>query len=164
MKKSMKALTDLFSMKVLTKKIKFLTKPSNINKVLFLIATLLVLYYVYTKFLNNEGFEVQAESLEDELSSSDKSLVMFYADWCGHCKKLKPIWDETAKEVNEAEGSSVKMIKVNCGEPNKNETHKAIMKKYEISGYPTIKLIEGTKVTEYEGERSKKGMLSFLGL
>ena len=164
MKKSMKALTDLFSMKVLTKKIKFLTKPSNINKVLFLIAALLVLYYVYTKFLNNEGFEVQAETLENELSSGKKTLVMFYADWCGHCKKLKPIWDETSKEVNEADGSSVKMIKVNCGEPNKNETHKEIMKKYEIAGYPTIKLIEGTTVTEYEGERSKKGMLSFLGL
>ena len=164
MKKSMKALTDLFSMKVLTKKIKFLTKPSNINKVLFLIAALLVLYFVYTKFLNNEGFEVQAETLEDELSSGKKTLVMFYADWCGHCKKLKPVWDETAKEVNESEDSPAKMVKVNCGDPNKNESHKEIMKKYEITGYPTIKLIEGNKVSEYEGERSKKGMLSFLGL
>ena len=126
MKKTMKSLFELVSLKTLSKKIKFLTKPSNINKVLFLIALLLGLYFLYSRYLN-EGFEVKAESFEDEISSNEKTLVMFYADWCGHCKKLKPTWDEVSKEVNENEDSNVKMVKVNCGDPNKNEKHKYIM-------------------------------------
>ena len=163
MKKTMRSVVDLFSFKTLSKKIKFLTKPSNINKVLFLIAILLVLYFMYSKFLN-EGFEVKAESFESEISPNDKTLVMFYADWCGHCKKLKPVWDETSKEVNANEDSGVKMVKVNCGDPGKNDKHKYIMKKYEIAGYPTIKLIQGDKVEEYNGNRTKDDMLKFLGL
>lgn len=150
------------------KKINFLLKPKNLNKVLILLAVFLVLYIVYVKFLYKEGFEVSASDFESELSNvskDEKVLVMFYADWCGHCKKLKPVWDEAAAELEKDENKGVgKMMKVNCGNPGEDKTHKAIMDKYGVQGYPTIKLFENGKDSEYTGGRSKEALLGVFGL
>ena len=93
------------------KSLKDMLKPNNLPRLLLLLACLLLLYYVYSKYLK-EGFELKPTELEDEIQSG-KKLVLFYADWCGHCKKIKPVWDETAEEINK---DDKKMIKVNCGE------------------------------------------------
>ena len=87
--------------KVVTNKFKLLKnilRPNNLPRLALMLAILLALYFVYTNYLK-EGFELAPAKLEDEIASG-KKLVLFYADWCGHCKKIKPEWDETAKEVN----------------------------------------------------------------
>lgn len=164
-KKSMmnlNSLFKLFSLKALQRKINFLFKGKNPNKILLLVAILLVLFFVYSRYLK-EGFEVQAESIEGEVSEG-KTLALFYADWCGHCKKIKPVWDEVSKEVNEGEATGVKMIKVNCSNPAENEAQKAVMEKYNIQGYPTILVFENGKHSEYSGERTAEAFKKELGL
>ena len=130
------------------KDIKSLFTPKNLPRFIITVIILGVLYFVYDKYLKeSEGFETQSDNLDDEVKSGTK-LVLFYADWCGHCKKIKPVWDETATEVNADE---VKMIKVNCGEGT--EKDQEVMKKYSIDGYPTIiKFING-KPSMYNGDR-----------
>ena len=154
------SLFKMLSLDKVMKKLKFLSKPNNINKVLILVAVLLVLYMVHSKYLAKEGFASSPETLESDLGEG-KTLVMFYADWCGHCKKLKPVWDETSTEVNEG-SSGAKMLKVDCGKPNEEPSHKAIMEKYGIQGYPTIKVFENGSHSEYEGARTKEGLIGFL--
>jgi len=130
------------------KQIKGLFSTKNLPRLILLVIALIVLYFVYDKFLKGfEGFETTSIDIEDQVKTG-KKLVLFYADWCGHCKKIKPIWDETAKEVNEDE---VKMIKVNCGEGTDKD--QAIMKKYSIDGYPTIIQFVNGKPQLYQGER-----------
>ena len=147
----------------ITKKIKFFMRGNNMNKVLLLVAILLVLYFVYNKYLVKEGFEVEPAKVEEEIGEG-KNLLMFYADWCGHCKKLKPVWDELAEEINGDETNGCKMMKINCSTPDEEPSQKEIMQKYQVSGYPTIKLVENGNVTDFEGERSKEGIMHFLGL
>mmetsp|Transcript_10708 Transcript_10708/g.10587 ORF Transcript_10708/g.10587 Transcript_10708/m.10587 type:complete len:92 (+) Transcript_10708:21-296(+) len=43
-------------------------------------------------------------------------FIKFYAPWCGHCKRLKPTWEELA---NEAYGTGVNIGSLDCTE-NRN--------------------------------------------
>ena len=131
------------------KDIKGMFAPKNLPRIIILLIILAVLYFVYTKFLK-EGFETDSSNLDDQVKSGTK-LVLFYADWCGHCKKIKPVWDETAKEVNVEE---VKMIKVNCGEGTDEDQR--VMKKYSIDGYPTIIKFVNGKASMYQGDRNSE--------
>ena len=128
------------------KLIKSVFSEKNIPRLIIMLFLLAILYFVYDKYLK-EGFEVESKELEDEVKSGTK-LVLFYADWCGHCKKIKPVWDEASKEVNKSENQ---MIKVNCGEGT--EKDKEIMKKYNIEGYPTIIVFKNGSPSVYNGER-----------
>ena len=54
-------------------------------------------------------------------------LVEFYAPWCGHCKRLAPILDEIAEEV---EGVSIGKVDATV------ET--ALRDQFSVKGYPTV--------------------------
>lgn len=50
-----------------------------------------------------------AKNFEEAVTNNGKdTLIEFYAPWCGHCKKLSPIYDELATKVSES------MTTINC--------------------------------------------------
>ena len=153
-KKSISSLTKL------QKKFTFLTKPKNFNKVLVLVGFLILLFLVHHFLLSKEGFESSAEELEDNVAAQ-KSVVLFYADWCGHCKKFMPAWDKISTELNDSQ-TTTKFMKVECGKPAENPSHATIMEKYKIQGYPTILVFENGESTEYKGDRTMEGLQALL--
>ena len=166
MKKGVNYIKKMLNPKAISKKLAFMMRPKNMNKILLLIAVLLVLYAVHKYFFSKEGFSVNADAFEEEKMENSKTFVLFYADWCGHCKKVMPVWDKVSETVNGSEENEgkLKMVKVECGSPDKNESHKNHMKKYDIKGYPTIKMISDDKAEEYKGGRTESDFLKFLGL
>ena len=161
-KKSASSFLSMFSMKKIQKKISFLMKPNNLNKVLFLVGILLVLYLLHRKFLSKEGMtELGHDNFEDSISEK-KTAVLFYADWCGHCKKFMPTWEKVSKELDES--SSVKLAKFDCSKSSEDTNQQEIMKKYNVKGFPTVLVFENGEVKEFEGERTETGLKTFLGL
>ena len=62
-----------------------------------LLATLLTLSY---QFFDNDTKVVQLnqDNFEKEvLKSKDLWLILFYAPWCGHCKRFHPEYEKAAK-------------------------------------------------------------------
>ena len=113
-----------------------------------------VLYFIYITFNLNESFESSANELPNKLKTDGKQLVLFYADWCGHCKKIKPDWDAASKEIGDE-----KIIKVNVGDGT--EEHKKTMNEYGIQGFPTIIIFENGKPNGTFDSRDKKSFLEF---
>lgn len=81
------------------------------------------------------------------------SFVKFYAPWCGHCKKLAPIWEELATVFKH--DKNVVIGKVNADE------HKSLGSKYEVTGYPTLKVFGG-EGDKYDGDRSLEAMVEYI--
>lgn len=81
-------------------------------------------------------------------------LVEFYAPWCGHCKNLKPIYEELAQHFQDNKNIVIAKLDHTLNDvPD------------QISGYPTIKFYPaGTKDSPivFEGARTLSGFISFL--
>ena len=127
-------------------------KKINLPRVLILLLALILLALVYKTFLK-EGFESTCEELPSKLNK-DKQLVLFYANWCSHCKTMKPLWDDASQEVG-----NEKMIKVDVGEGTSEQ--KKMMEKYDVQGFPTILVFENGEYIKKHEERTKKSFLDF---
>lgn len=96
-------------------------------------------------------------NFEHEILNINKpALVAFTAPWCGHCKNLAPHFTRVANELD----GVVKLAYVDCDDASLQ----SICTKYDVKGFPTIKLFPATKrriPREYVGERRGKAIMDF---
>ena len=97
--------------------------------------------------------EVSDVELEQYLLDPNKpSVVMYYSPGCGHCKAMMPAYTQYGL----AAGNNVHVLKVDCSRFTN------IADKYNIKGYPTIKLFQkGQVVKDYDGDRKLGSFLAF---
>ena len=82
--------------------------------------------------------------------------VMFYAPWCGHCKRAKPEYSEAAAHFKD--NSKVELAAVDC------TIERSVCSAYEVSGFPTFKYFKyfNKEQKDYNGGRTKKDFIQFL--
>ena len=83
--------------------------------------------------------EIDMSSFKTEVINSDKvTVVDFFADWCGPCRKLSPIMDEIEQELTE----KVKFTKINT------DNNIELAQNYQISGIPTLLVFKNGEMVE----------------
>jgi len=111
-----------------------------------------------------EGVTVlTGDTFEKVVMDSKKDVfVEFYAPWCGHCKKLAPVWTQLAEKIEKL-GYAKKGVVIAKMDATENECEE------QVSGYPSLVFYPAVKKEKkfrqkliYQGARDFDPLLDFL--
>jgi len=135
--------------------------------VIALIGLALILYFFVFKPMSTKQVNYSANNEHDTHSSQnsnskDAEIMFFYVDWCPHCKTAKPAWNDVKSEYENKTINGYKVIftEINCTEETAEV--ESLMNKYNIEGFPTIKLLKDGQVIEYDAKPTKETLTQFL--
>ncbi|KAA3673735.1 thioredoxin domain-containing protein 10 [Paragonimus westermani] len=94
-----------------------------------------------------------------ELNESFLQIVhdgpwLFYATWCGYCRRLAPTYEDVSDRLAEL-GSPIKVGRLDAS------SHRGLGKHFSVTGFPTIKFIDREVIVQYDGDRSTRNIVSF---
>ena len=100
--------------------------------------------------------EISGDELTKKINSGKKVIVEFWAEWCGPCKMMKPIFEKVSTE-NETE---VEMYTMNV------DLNKEFSSTLGIRSIPTVKIFNEGKVVNTRvgvmGENNIKSLVKDL--
>ena len=122
-------------------------------------------YYIYKTYIvpqsdrsYTEGYASGMNIRNENPNQEVVTLYFFGVEWCPHCKHAKPEWDAFVKE-NEGNtfiGKKVNFVSVDCDKDS------SLADKYDVTGYPTIKLDTGSEVIEFKSKPERNALTQFL--
>lgn len=145
---------------------------------IIIILILIILYAVFfnkshesfadiTEFMQGDnGRDYKGYKDDDEpprkqkfMKDDDPALVMFYADWCGFCKQVKPEFIKFKDQLKKMDTRN-KAVMINSDE------NPDLMKKFNINSFPTFKYfprgIKNGNPVEYDGGRDFQSFMKFM--
>ena len=136
---------------------------ASYKKVIFIILLAAVFIvtavYVYKKYISNKNSSQPKKQTCATGESKSADLYLFYTEWCPHCKKTKPEWEQLKKNYsgnNNINGYKLNFIEVDC------DANPEIADKFKVEGYPTIKLVKGNQIVEFDAKPDVKTLEQFL--
>ncbi|KAG6831586.1 hypothetical protein H0H92_009059 [Tricholoma furcatifolium] len=103
-------------------------------------------------------YTVVGKSFDDVVYDDSKDVfIEFYASWCGHCKRLAPIWQTLAE--NFADRKDLLIAKM---EAQENDLPASVP--FRVTGFPTLKFkpAGSRDFIDYEGDRSLESLTAFV--
>lgn len=104
--------------------------------------------------MSNTVLELSESTFSEEVLQSAKPvLVDFWADWCGPCKAMAPIFDEVAGDLSE----QITFAKLNIDQAD------SIPAQFGVRSIPTLLLFKNGAVAATQvGSLSKEQLIDFL--
>ncbi len=121
------------------------TSTRNSVSIALLVAVVILMFIRYVSPAGPDGFQ------------SAPTFTLYYADWCPHCKTIKPVFEEWSKKGSVVVGG--KTIFVEMVEADKNADK---LKGKPVKGYPTFLLETNGAFKEFDGDRTAAGWESWL--
>jgi thioredoxin 1 len=81
-----------------------------------------------------------------------KQVYYFTADWCGPCKKVRPIVEELSRDQSEVKFQIIDV-----------DSEGELARRFEVKSIPTFILIEdGQEVNRFTGAKTRKDLENFI--
>jgi thioredoxin 1 len=81
-----------------------------------------------------------------------KQVYYFTADWCGPCKKVRPIVEELNRDQSEVKFQIIDV-----------DSEGELARTFEVKSIPTFILIEdGQEINRFTGAKTKKDLENFI--
>jgi len=124
---------------------------------------LIVAIYLYNKYVtpmvdNKYVANNEFQQKSDDSDVQNVELYIFTVNWCPHSKKAIPIWEQLKAEYSNKtfNNYNINFIQVD------GEENPSLADKYKVEGYPTIKMVKGNQIIEYDAKPSLEHLKEFL--
>jgi thiol-disulfide isomerase/thioredoxin len=110
---------------------------------------------------------VTDDKFDDVANSNERdkeaTVYFFHVDWCPHCKTALPEWAgfSTSFHNKVINGYTIKCKEVDCTEPVSTDKT-ALMNRFGVESYPTIKMVRDTTVIDFESRVTTSALSSFV--
>lgn len=131
--------------------------------VIFFIFLAIYYYYYYVSPNLKTSYNANSEyKMNDTGGEKQAEMLLFYAEWCPHCKTAKPNWDSIKSQYQNktVNGYNILFTEINC--TTETAESEQMMNKYSIEGFPTIKLIKDGQVVEFDAKPTRETLNEFL--
>ncbi|CAH1401957.1 unnamed protein product [Nezara viridula] len=83
----------------------------------------------------NDVVHLSSSNFDELIKNEESALIMFYAPWCGYCKRMKPEFEKAATRMKT---EKVKGILAAVDATKDRD----LAKQFEVKGYPTLKYFQ----------------------
>ena len=94
--------------------------------------------------------EITSVELQEKINSGKKVIVEFWAEWCGPCKMMKPLFERVASQNT----SNVEMYTMNV------DMNKEIAASLGIRSIPTIKVFQNSDIIDTRVGMMNEGQIN----
>jgi len=92
----------------------------------------------------------------------DVQLYFFYANWCPHCTKAKPEWNNFKSAFNgkKMNGYKIDLVDVDCTDTNTSNS--TLIQKFKIDSFPTVKMVKADDTIDFQSKLTNPNLTSFI--
>lgn len=134
----------------------------GIKIALVLIVVLVVAYFLYKYFSKPTKAPYQQSSSSSSSNSKDVEVLYFFTNWCPYCKTATPEVQAVIDQLNNTQinGYTVIFQQIDCS--TENAENEQLINTYHVDSYPTIKLVKGSEVIDYDAKPDKDTLIQFI--
>ena len=135
-----------------------------IGGTIWLIICLVLVYLTYDKYLKpllsqhklNEEYVYNNNNNKNNYHENIR-IILFKTEWCPYCKACENDWNQFTQYIDSLNVDyKINYEIVDC-DSNKEKAYK-----FDIKGYPTVKLIYKNKIYDFDGKVTKDNLVEFL--